>query len=157
MKKLAQIAMIAFGMTAIVACNNDDSTTTVDPPATNHLIGTWKLDKVSMKYYENDELTEVYENQPVGEFVTMEFSFQTDNTVNVYLFVDIPEEPLEQEISGTYTHTGNDINITIEGETQTFTVLHLDASDLHLSVTDEYEEDGVNYREESVQKFIKKP
>ena len=155
MKKTSTYLFAAsLGLLSLTACSGDDNTSTVEPQPTNHLLGKWKLNTMSVTSYENDEVVSQNIDTPVGSQITWEYEFKADNSVEYYMA--IPVAGLEEKGSGTYTRTGNTLTMTIDDEAQSFEISKSDVDNLHLKITEEEVDGDVTYKEEVEQKFIRK-
>lgn len=153
MKKISTYLMsISFGLLFLTSCSGDDNTPGPEQQ-TNHLLGKWKLNTLSVKSYENGEVVMEYIDVPVQGQMTWEYDFKSDNTVDYRII--IPSQQLEEQGKGTYTKAGNAITITIEEEPGSFVISNLDADNLHLKMIEEGTSEGVTYKEEIEQKFIR--
>lgn len=150
MKKITlSLFAITLSLLTLSSCSSDDN---VAEP--NHLLGKWELNKMSMKSTENGQVTLEYTDVPTEGQLVWEYDFKEDNTVSIYMAV--PQAELEESFTGTYIYAGNQLTITVEEDPQTFQVNKLDASNLNLWFAEEEEYEGVVYRDEIEQKFIKK-
>jgi len=153
MKKISTyLIAFSFGLLSLTACSGDDNTPGPEQQ-TNHLLGKWKLNTLSVKSYENGEVVMEFTDLPVQGQMTWEYDFKADNTVDYH--ISVPAQQLEEQGKGTYTKTGNTLTITIEEEPGTFVVSTLDADNLHLKMTEEGTAEGVTYKEEIEQKFVR--
>ncbi|HLW41883.1 MAG TPA: lipocalin family protein, partial [Flavobacterium sp.] len=118
---------------------------------TNHLLGKWNLNTISLKITIDGEVYQEMEDLPVEGLTTMQFDFRADNTVEYYFNNN---DEIEEGI-GTYQRNGNNLTITIEGEPADFEILLSDANNLHLGIEDEYEYQGLQLKEEITFKFLK--
>jgi len=152
MKKISTILFATtLGLFSLASCSNDDNAPVVDN--TNHLLGKWTLNTMSLKSTENGEVVQEFEDMPVQEVMTWEYTFKEDNTFE-YLMA-VPQAQLEEKGVGTYSKNGNSITITVDGDPATFEIKALDAKNLHLKNTEEYEADGIKFVDVTEQKFIK--
>lgn len=94
-----------------------------------------------------------YTDIPVQGQMTWEYDFKADNTVDYYMAV--PSQQLEEQGKGTYMKTENTLAITIEEEPGTFVISNLEADNLYLKMTEEGTSQGMTYKEEIEQKFVK--
>lgn len=155
MKKISTYLFAAsLGLLSSTACSGDDNTPTTEPQPTNHLLGQWKLNTMSVTSYENGEVVEQTTDRPVGSQVTWEYDFKADNKVDYYM--SVPLAGLEEKGSGTYTRTGNTLTMTIDDEAQSFEISKSDADNLHLKMTEEEVDGDITYKNEVEQKFIRK-
>jgi len=155
MKKISIYLFAAsLGLLSLTACSGDDNTPTTEPQPTNHLLGQWKLNTMSVTSYENGEVVEQTTDRPVGSQVTWEYDFKADNKVDYYM--SVPLAGLEEKGSGTYTRTGNTLTMTIDDEAQSFEISKSDADNLHLKMTEEEVDGDITYKNEVEQKFIRK-
>src|SRR5690606_8496323 len=153
-KKMKKITTSLFAITlsllTLASCSSDDN---VAAPV-NHLLGKWEMNTMSMKSTENGQVTLEYTDIPTEGQLVWEYDFKEDNTVSVYMAV--PQAQFEESFTGTYIFAENQLTITIEEEPQTFQVNKLDNSNLNLWFAEEEEYQGIVYRDEIEQKFIKK-
>lgn len=155
MKKISTYLFAAsVGLLSLTACSADDNAPTTEPQPTNHLLGQWKLNTMSVTSYENGEIVEQNIDRPVGSQITWEYDFKADNKVDY--FMAIPVAGVEEKGSGTYTRTGNTLTMTIEDEAQSFEITKIDADNLHLKMTEEEVDGEITYKDEIEQKFIRK-
>lgn len=155
MKKISTYLFVATaGLLSLTACSGDDNPSTTEPQATNHLLGQWKLNTMSVTSYENDEVVQQNIDTPVGAQITWEYDFKADNKVDYYM--SIPIAGIEEKGSGTYTRSGNILTMTIEDEAQSFEISKSDADNLHLKMTEEEVDGDITYRDQIEQKFIRK-
>lgn len=155
MKKISTYLFAAsVSLLSLTACSDDDNTVKPDPQPSNHLLGEWKLNTISSKSYEDGVLVNEFTDLPVAGQISWEYNFKADNTVEYNMAV--PSQNIEEQGIGTYTKTGNNLTITIEGEPATFVITNLDAANLHFKITEEEEYEGVLYKDEIEQKFIRK-
>ncbi|WLD23734.1 lipocalin family protein [Flavobacterium dauae] len=155
MKKITTILFATtITLLSLTACSSDDNTPTPEPQTENHLLGMWKLNTMSLTSYENGEVVNEQTDVPVGSQITWEYEFKADNTVE-YLMA-IPAAEIEEQGTGTYSKNGTTLTITIDDEPGVFEITNNDADNLHLKTTEEEVEDGITYKTEIEQKFIRK-
>lgn len=150
MKRIYSYLFIAtVGLFGLASCSSDDNAPTIEE--TNHLLGKWNLNTISLKITIDGEVYQEMEDLPVEGLTTMQFDFRADNTVEYYFNED---NEVEEGI-GTYQKNGNNLTITIDNDPQTFVVLLNDESNLHFGISEEYEYEGMEVKEEVQFKFIK--
>lgn len=155
MKKIGIYLFVAtIGFTSLASCADDDNNQTVQPQPTSHLLGSWKLNTMTVRSYKNGEL--VYESidAPVANQATWEYTFKPDNKVDYYTV--IPVIDVDERGTGTYTRNGNILTITIKNEVQALEISKSDANNLHLKFSEEEIEGDVTFTDEIEQKFVRK-
>lgn len=147
MKKLT---LTLIGILSLIGCSSDDNTTTLPIEPVNHLIGSWKLNTMSIYQYDGDELQQSQIDTPVSNFMTWEYTFKIDNTVEYTILA--PIQGLNESGTATYLHNNNNLEITIENELQNMEITRLDNDNLHLKINQQ--DSTSTYIIE--QKFVKK-
>mgnify|MGYP003474980843 FL=1 len=86
MKKISTILFATtLGLFSLASCSNDDNAPVGDN--TNHLLGKWTLNTMSLKSTENGEVVQEFEDMPVQEVMTWEYTFKEDNTFEYLMAV----------------------------------------------------------------------
>lgn len=156
MKRFYSYLFIAtVGLLGLVSCSSDDNSTPekkeVDP-----IVGKWELKTMDLTLYEDGEVYFEYEDIAVEGLLVFEFDFKEDNTVDFTSGnLNQSGEMVTYTETGTYDKNEDSVTITIEGEPETFSILKLNSSELHLFVTDEYSSDGMEYLDEVTFKMVK--
>lgn len=156
MKRFYSYLFIAtVGLLGLVSCSSDDNSTPekkeVDP-----IVGKWELKTMDLTLYEDGEVYFEYEDIAVEGLMLLEFDFKEDNTVDFTSGnLNQSGEMVTYTETGTYDKNEDSVTITIEGEPETFSILKLNSSELHLFVTDEYSSDGMEYLDEITFKMVK--
>ena len=154
MKKIATLLLFAsLSLIGFTSCSDDEDTQVIQPVEVNHLLGTWKLNTMSLTSYENGEIVSEYTDLPMSTTMQWDHTFKDDNTVD--FIMAIPSAELSQTGSGTYVKNGNTLTMTIENEAQTFEIKELTSDNLNLKLVEEYEEEGISYKDEIEQKFTR--
>lgn len=143
------------GLLGLVSCSSDDNSTPekkeVDP-----IVGKWELKTMDLTLYEDGEVYFEYEDIAVEGLMLLEFDFKEDNTVDFTSGnLNQSGEMVTYTETGTYDKNEDSVTITIDGEPETFSILKLNSSELHLFVTDEYSSDGMEYLDEVTFKMVK--
>lgn len=157
MKKVyKKLFIAAFGLLTLTACSNDDNAmpTPAPIPEADYILGSWKLNKLSVSSFINDELDFEEIDVPMQDQIQMEFTFTKD--LKVEYLMAIPNTEMKEEGVGTYKRIGNELIITIDNEPQSFEIIFSSNDELHLQITDEWEEEGDKFKEIIQQKFIRK-
>jgi len=155
MKKIYTFLSIAtLSVFSLTACSSDDNITTPEPQPTNHLLGKWDMQAMDMKLEMDGQI--VIDEKDVATKdagIIIQYDFKADNKIEYYMYTPATaqNEEREQEGTGTYQKSGNMLTITIEETPQTFDVLLLEQSKLHLNLTQEDESTKVSI----TQKFVK--
>lgn len=155
MKKIYTFLSIAtLSVFSLTACSSDDNTTTPEPQPTNHLLGKWDMQAMDMKLEMDGQIVideKDVATKDVG--IIIQYDFKADNKIEYYMYTPATaqNEEREQEGIGTYQKSGNMLTITIEDTPQTFDVLLLEQSKLHLNLTQEDESTKVSI----TQNFVK--
>lgn len=156
MKRFYSYLFIAtVGLLGLVSCSSDDNSTPekkeVDP-----IVGKWELKTMDLTLYEDGEVYFEYEDIAVEGLMLLEFDFKEDNTVDFTSGnLNQSGEMVTYTETGTYDKNEDSVTITIDGEPETFSILKLNSSELHLFVTDEYSSDGMEYLDEVTFKMVK--
>lgn len=156
MKRFYSYLFIAtVGLLGLVSCSSDDNSTPekkeVDP-----IVGKWELKTMDLTLYEDGEVYFEYEDIAVEGLMLLEFDFKENNTVDFTSGnLNQSGEMVTYTETGTYDKNEDSVTITIEGEPETFSILKLNSSELHLFVTDEYSSDGMEYLDEITFKMVK--
>src|SRR5690554_2292350 len=156
MKRFYSYLFIAtVGLLGLVSCSSDDNSTPekkeVDP-----IVGKWELKTMDLKIYENGEVYLEFEDESVEGLLVFEFDFKEDNTVDFTSGnLNQSGEMETNSETGTYVKNEDNVTITIEGEPETFSILKLNSSELHLFVTDEYSSGEMEYIDEITFKMVK--
>lgn len=156
MKRFYSYLFIAtVGLLGLVSCSSDDNSTPekkeVDP-----IVGKWELKTMDLTLYEDGEVYFEYEDIAVEDLMLLEFDFKEDNTVD-FTSGNLNQSGEMETNSETVTYVKNEdsVTITIEGEPETFSILKLNSSELHLFVTDEYSSGEMEYIDEITFKMVK--
>lgn len=144
----------AIGIIFLTACSDDDNTAAPQPQPADHLLGSWKLNTMSVKSYENGELVSERTDMPVENQITWEYTFKTNNKVDYHTVIPIVD--VDERGTGTYTRNGKTLNITIKTEEQSLEITKSDAESLHLKFSEEEVNGDVKLKDEIEQKFIRK-
>ena len=128
MKKLL-LLKLTFVLTLIcTGCSNDDNNN-----STTSIVGKWKTVKV--EYYTNgvldETVTTVEDNSTCPDYI--EFK---DNGTYVVINNDVNCNSTVDLSGGTYVYNGTTISTTLEGQTDTFTVILLTNTDLKIDSGD---------------------
>lgn len=120
LRSLVAVALCVIVAMAFNSCSNDD-----DEPASNGIVGTWRL---ALK--ESD-----------GEFWYCQYNFKSDGTFEVKDWTSRYEEPSSYEAKGTYTISNSFITIKVDGEGEETYRYSLEGNKL---IIYDYEDDGPN-------------
>lgn len=145
--KLLKLAFVAFLAITITNCTEDDDVETLDFNATN-IAGTYDLTSFSAIETETETVNGASVNtryEEVGTSFNATFTFNADGTYTRTGTYDYKEETFEKGTlvdsdidtedligSGTYTITNNTIALVSDGESNTFSVVAFDASNLEI-------------------------
>lgn len=150
MKRIYSYLFIAaVGLFGLTSCSSDDNTPIQE---TDYLLGKWDLNTLDIKLWADGEVYQEMEDFPVEGSLTMQFDFRADNTVEYYFYEF--EDGDTRQGTGTYQRNGSNLTITIDDEAD-FEILLNDANNLHLGTIDEYEYQGIQFKDEVNLKFIK--
>lgn len=150
--KKTTLLLASLGLFLFSSCSSDDNSTNVEPQPVNHLLGSWKLNTMSIKLSQDGQVISEQIDAPVGNQVTWEYKFNEDLTVEYY----IDTENFSENSVGTYSLNGSYITIVLDGEPETFEITTLDEENLHLKFNQELEvEQGTILTMEMEQKFIR--
>jgi hypothetical protein len=127
--KKSLLLKLTFVLTLIfTGCSNDD-----DNNSTTSIVGKWKTVKV--EYYTNgvldETVTTVEDNSTCPDYI--EFK---DNGTYVVINNDVNCNSTVDLSGGTYVYNGTTISTTLEGQTDTFTVILLTNTDLKIDSGD---------------------
>lgn len=153
MKRIYSYLFIGtIGLFGLASCSSDDNTPVVHDP----IVGKWDLKTMDMKFTANEEVYLEMEDFSVEGLLVMQFDFKADNTVEYYAENEDEEgNTVVDSHTGTYAKDGDSVTITINNEPQTFSILMLDSTDLHLFTSEEYTFEEVDYLDEVTFKFKK--
>lgn len=155
MKKIFTFLSIAtLSVFSLTACSSDDNVTTSEPQPTNQLLGKWDMQAMDMKLEMDGQVVIDEKDVPTKDAgIIIQYDFKVDNKIEYYMYTPATDqnEETEQQGTGTYQKSGNMLTITIEDTPQTFDVLLLEQSKLHLNLTQEDESSKISI----TQKFVK--
>ncbi|WP_177764023.1 lipocalin family protein [Flavobacterium sp. I3-2] len=160
MKNLKSILLaLTLGLTTLTSCSSDDNSSDnqVQPQPQNELLGKWDLEKVDMKMIIDGETMIDEKDVPVKQTgLINQYEFFADNTMEYYLYnpASGTNPATEESGEGTYVKNGDQLTLTITNG-NTFTIKLLDSNNLHLNISQEEIEEGVNYSMDMTQKFVK--
>ncbi len=120
LQSLVAVALCVIMAMAFTSCSDDD-----DEPASNSIIGTWRL---SLK--ESD-----------SEFWYCQYNFKSDGTLQVKDWSSESKEPSSYEAKGTYTISNSFITIKIYGEDEETYRFSIEGNKL---IIYDYDDDGPN-------------
>lgn len=155
MKKIYTfLSVVTLSVFTLTACSSDDNATTPEPQPTNHLLGKWDMRAMDMKLEMEGQVVIDEKDVPTKDAgIIIQYDFKADNKIEYYMYTPATaqNEETEQQGTGTYQKSGNMLTITIEDTPQTFDVLLLEQSKLHLNLTQEDESTKISI----TQKFVK--
>lgn len=160
MKNLKGILLaLTLGLTTLTSCSSDDnsSDTQVQPQPQNELLGKWDLEKADMLMIVDGETMFDEKDVPVKQAgLISQYEFFADNTMAYYLYnpASATSPATEESGEGTYVRNGDQLTLTITNG-NTFKIKLLDANNLHLNIYQEEIVEGVNYKMDMTQKFVK--
>tara|TARA_R110000850_G_scaffold150497_1_gene273245 strand:+ start:158351 stop:158794 length:444 start_codon:yes stop_codon:yes gene_type:complete len=134
MKKLLVLFVIASS-SIFVSCSKDD-----DNGGGNEekIVGKWEFSKEGSIVGGTEVLVD-YENE-APECGKDFIEFRADNTASqVYYFLDFNDECDSDEETATYSISGQNLNITANGESGIVEILTLNNTTLKIKVTEEFE------------------
>lgn len=117
----------------LFSCKKDD-----EKNLQAQISGKWKIEKTTVKVYENGKLT-IDETENVFSDEDY-YDFKPDGTIGIYADGEI------ENATYSVNEEGNRVTITAEGETLEFDVTRLDESKLYLLYDDTRTENGVELR-----------
>lgn len=153
MKRIFSYLFIGtIGLFGTASCSSDDNSPAVHDP----IVGKWDLKAMDLKLSADGETYLDMQDISVEDLMVMQFDFKADNSVEFYTESEDEEGNMVKELlTGVYSKNDESVTITIEDEHETFSILMLNSTDLHLFTSDEYTYEEVDYVDEVTFKFKK--
>lgn len=160
MKKITTYLFAAtIAIVSLSSCSSDDNNNAPmpEPQPVNLLLGKWDMKKMDMKIVvDGDVMIDEKDVDTKGSGITVQYDFKADKTFEYYMFTPANPQQAEQEQSGTgtYTHNGDEIIMTINSPT-TYTIKILSGTELHLNMNEAENVNGLETEIDMTQKFTK--